>query len=362
MKTPSPRPPGLRNILVVDDSALARQALKAAIEEDPAFRVGFAGDPYEAAEALRKSVPAAIVLDIEMPRMDGLTFLKKLMRQHPLPVIVCTDHVQRGLAALELKALEVIAKPGWVDARAPAGWGARLRSSLRLATGLPPAPDGTRREAETRDAIEPFLPRRPYYAPGAPSRRIVAVGASTGGVQAIHQLLAAFPADAPGIVIVQHIRADFNRAFAEQLDRDPKIALRVAEAKQNEPVRAGAALIVPGDTHGLIRRAGPDYRVELVDGPEVGGFRPSVDVLFRSVAQAAGPRVAGVLLTGMLCDGAQGLGEIREAGGWTIAQDQATSVVFGMPGEAIRRGAARQVLPLDRIAAAVMAWSQGAPA
>ena len=362
MKTPPLRAPSRRDVLVVDDSALARQALKAIIEEDPAFRVAFAGDPYEAVESLARSAPAAIVLDVEMPRMDGLTFLKKLMRQHPLPVLVCTDHVQRGLAALDLRALEVIAKPNWDDDAGLARWGAHLRESLRLATGLPPIPEGLRPAGLLRDPIAPVLPHQPYQARGAPAGRVVAIGASTGGVQAIQNLLADFPADSPGIVIVQHIPANFNTAFAERLDRDPAIAMKVAEAKPNEPIRPGVALVVPGGIHGLLRRAGAGYRIELVDGPKISGFCPSVDVLFRSAAQAAGPRVAGVLLTGMLCDGAHGLADVREAGGWTIAQDQATSVVFGMPGEAIRRGAARQVLPLDRIAAAVMAWSKGSSA
>jgi len=356
MIPPPPRPAGRLEILVVDDSAMARRTLKAIIEADPAFRVASAKDPYEAAESLARSVPAAIVLDIEMPRMDGLTFLKKLMRQHPLPVLVCTDHVQRGMAALQLQALEVIPKPNWDESVGLDQWGGRLRASLREATGLPARAPAA---VEPRDAIDPILPRRPFFAPGAPAVRVVVIGASTGGVQAIGQLLTDFPADAPGLVIVQHMPPGFTAAFAERLDRDPAIALTVAEARPNEAIRPGVALVVPGHAHGLIRRAGHGYRVELVDGPPVGGHRPSVDVLFRSVAQAAGPRGAGVLLTGMMSDGAQGLLEVREAGGWTIAQDRATCVVFGMPGEAIRRGAARQVLPLDRIAAAVLAWGKG---
>jgi two-component system chemotaxis response regulator CheB len=187
----------------------------------------------------------------------------------------------------------------------------------------------------------------------------VVIGVSTGGVQAIQHLLADFPADAPGIVIVQHMPSDFTGAFADRLNHDPKIALDVAEARPNEPIRPGRVLIVPGDQHGLVRRTGVGWRIELVDGPPVCRHRPSVEVLFRSTAQAAGPQAAGVIMTGMGDDGAGGLLEMREAGSLTIAQNEATCIVFGMPREAIRRGAARLVTPLDRIAAAVMAWHSG---
>jgi two-component system chemotaxis response regulator CheB len=190
--------------------------------------------------------------------------------------------------------------------------------------------------------------------------RIIVIGVSTGGVQAVSRLLASFPPDAPGIVVVQHMPGGFTAALAERLDRDPAIPLEVAEAQQGEPVTPGRALIIPGGRHhGVVRRLGRSYRVELVEGPLVSRFRPSVDVLFRSTAQAAGARAVGVILTGMLDDGAQGLLEMSEAGSWTIAQDQATSTVFGMNAEAIRRGAARQVLPLDRIAGAALTAGAG---
>ena len=189
------------------------------------------------------------------------------------------------------------------------------------------------------------------------SERIIAVGISTGGVQALQQLLPGFPATSPGIVIVQHMPSDFIPAFAQRLDKDPRIELEVAVARQHEPIRPGRALVIPGDKHGLIRRAGSGYRVELVDGPPVCRHRPSVDVLFRSAAQAAGPFAAGVIMTGMGDDGAEGLLEMREAGSLTIAQNEATCTVFGMPREAIRRGAAKAVVPLDSIAATIMAWA-----
>ncbi len=182
------------------------------------------------------------------------------------------------------------------------------------------------------------------------------MGVSTGGVQALHQLLPGFPANSPGIVIVQHMPSDFIPAFAQRLDRDPTIEMEVVVARQHEPIRAGRALVIPGDQHGLIRRAGGGYRVELVDGPPVSWHRPSVDVLFRSAAQAAGPFAAGAIMTGMRDDGAEGLVEMREAGSFTIAQNAATCIAFGMPREAIRRGAAKVVVPLDSIAATIMAW------
>src|SRR3954452_2958680 len=353
-------------VLIVDDSAVARQALKVIVEAGHRFRALLASDPYEAVEVMKRTAPAAILLDVNMPRMDGLTFLRKLMRQHPLPVLLCTDHPQKALEGLEIGAIAVIPKPRWEDPSEQAAWGDRLRESLRLAIAAV-APD----RGSSADLIDaaPRPPSQPRQGPDAalpplklplrglpPDRdRVIAVGVSTGGVQAISRLLADFPGDAPGIVVVQHMPGGFTAALAERLDRDPTIPLEVAEARHGEPVRRGRALIVPGgDLHGVVRRVGLGYRVDLVEGPPVSRFRPSVDVLFRSTAQAAGDRAVGVILTGMLDDGAQGLLEMSQAGSWTIAQDRATSTVFGMNAEAIRRGAARQVLPLDRIADAAL--------
>ncbi|HWE37367.1 MAG TPA: chemotaxis-specific protein-glutamate methyltransferase CheB [Isosphaeraceae bacterium] len=349
-RTDLPIPPKRAvEVLVVDDSTIVRNSLRAIIEAEPAFRVSLAGDPYEAVEAMKRSKPAAVVLDVEMPRMDGITFLKKLMKQHPLPVLICTNHVERGLAALEWGAREVVAKPDWASSSDLSGWGARLRDRLRLMTGLG--------KPNSRHGADAILPRIASTQRPGQADRVVAVGASTGGVPAIRRLLADLPPESPGVVIALHMPPVFTTMFAQQLDHNPEIALEVAEAGPNELVRPGRALVLPGHAHGLLRRAPGGYRVELVDGPPVSRFRPSIDVLFRSVAQAAGPKGAGVLLTGMLDDGAQGLLEMHEEGGWTIAQDEATSTVFGMPREAIRRGAARQVLPLDRIAAALRSWS-----
>lgn len=352
------------DVLIIDDSAVVRQTLKAMVEADPAFRAQCAVDPYEAVEVMKRVKPDAIILDVDMPRMDGLTFLKKLMRQHPLPVLLCTDYPERGIAALELGALEVIPKPNWEQAGFLEHWAAQLRGSLMLAVApaVAPAiepPTGGLSPSGPSQSADAVLPYRPFIATAAPRERIIAIGASTGGVQAIPRLLADLAPSLPGIVIVQHMPGGFTRAFADRLNRDPNVPLHVIEASSGDPIRPGVALVVPGTSHGVINRAASGYRLDLVDGPLVNRFRPSVDVLFRSVAQAAGPNATGVLLTGMLDDGAQGLLEMHAAGSWTIAQDEATCKVFGMPREAIRRGAAKQVLPLDRIGQALTSWAAG---
>lgn len=353
-------------VLIVDDSAVARQALRAIVERDPAFRVVTAGDPYEAVEVMRRTVPSAILLDVDMPRMDGLTFLRKLMRQHPLPVLLCTDHPERGLTGLDYGALEVIPKPRWDDPAVLEAWGDRLHESLWQAiaarsssatAATPPPAAATLAVVEPKRNTDAILPRTRYQDRGQAQDRLIVIGASTGGVQAIARLLAGLRDDLPGVVIVQHMPGGFTTAFADRLARDPKIAPAVLEANHGEPIRPGTVLIAPGDVHGLVRRIGPVFRLDLAEGPPVNRHKPSVDVLFRSAAQAAGPGALAVLLTGMGDDGAQGMTELVEDGAWTIAQDEASSVVFGMPGAAIRRGAARQVLPLDRIADAIAAWA-----
>ncbi len=355
----SPVEPDPIEVLIVDDSAVIRQRLKAIIESDNRFRVVLAADPYEAVERLKLSVPGVIVLDVEMPRMDGLTFLKKLMRQHPLPVVLCTTQAERAVTALEMGAIEVIPKPNWNDAGRLTEWSQNLLESIRNAARagrLPMREDRAPSSADRRYTADAVLPPHAHARHTGVSERIIVVGISTGGVQALHQLLPGFDATAPGIVIVQHMPPEFIPAFAQRLDRDPEIKLEVAEARHHEPVRSGRALVIPGDKHGLIRRAGAGFRIELVDGPPVCRHRPSVEVLFRSAAQAAGPFAAGVIMTGMGDDGAGGLLEMRDAGALTIAQNEASCTVFGMPREAIRRGAARSVVALDAIAPTVMAW------
>lgn len=361
----APDRPGSPNtpidVLIVDDSAVVRQRLKSIIETDPRFRVILAADPYEAVDVLKKSVPGLILLDVEMPKMDGLTFLRKLMRQHPMPVVLCTDQAERAVTALEMGAIEVIAKPDWRDSSRMAAWQNNLLESLRTAARAGRLPMREERPSTTdpRQSADAVLPRVAYNPRTGSTERVIAIGISTGGVQALQRLLMDFPAETPGVVIVQHMPADFTGAFAARLNNDPKIHLEVAEAKHHDPVRPGRALIIPGDQHGLVRRTGAGYRVELMDGPQVCRHRPSAEVLFRSTAQAAGPFGAGVIMTGMGDDGASGLLEMREAGSLTIAQNEATCVVFGMPREAIRRGAAKLVLPLDRIATAILGWNTG---
>jgi two-component system, chemotaxis family, protein-glutamate methylesterase/glutaminase len=358
-----PQAPEPLEVLVVDDSAVVRQKLKAIIESDARFRVVLAADPYEAVAMLSKSVPGVIVLDVEMPRMDGLTFLRKLMKQHPLPVVLCTAQAERAVTALEMGAIEVIAKPDWNNASRLTEWSQSLLESIRNAAGAGRQPfrdDRPAASSDPRHSADVILPKVAYTPRAGPSERIVCVGISTGGVQALQQLLPGFPGNAPGIVIVQHMPPDFIRAFVNRLNNDPRIEMEVAVAGQHEPIKAGRILVIPGEFHGLIRRSGTGYRVELVDGPPVCRHRPSVEVLFRSAAQAAGPHAAGVIMTGMQDDGAGGLLEMREAGALTIAQNEATCAVFGMPREAIRRGAAKFITPLDSIASTVLAWHASA--
>jgi two-component system, chemotaxis family, protein-glutamate methylesterase/glutaminase len=356
---PTPDEPEPIEVLVVDDSALVRQRLKSIIESDSQFRVVVAADPYEAVAMLSKSVPGVIVLDVEMPRMDGLTFLRKLMRQHPMPVVLCTTQAERAVTALEMGAIEVIAKPDWGNAHRLSDWSQSLLESVRNAARagrLPFREDRPSSTTDPRHTADVVLPKLAYSPRGGGSERIVVGGVSTGGVQALQQLLAGFPPTAPGLVIVQHMPPTFMTEFAKRLNNDPRIEIEVAEARQHDPIRAGRALIIPGDIHGIVRRMGHGYRVELVEGPPVRSHRPSVEVLFRSASQAAGPYAAGVIMTGMGDDGAGGLLEMREAGALTIAQNEATCIVFGMPREAIRRGAAKFVTPLDSIAPTIMAW------
>ncbi|MDX2037214.1 MAG: chemotaxis-specific protein-glutamate methyltransferase CheB [Isosphaeraceae bacterium] len=352
------------DVLIVDDSAVVRQRLKAIVESDTRFRVLLAADPYEAVETLKRIVPGVILLDVEMPRMDGLTFLRKLMKQHPLPVVLCTSVADRAVRALEMGALEVIAKPDWRDPEKMAAWGSNLLESVRNAAraGRLPLKDDRPLAGDPKQSADAIIPRGAYHARAGMNagERIIAVGVSTGGVQTVHKLLSGFASDSPGTVIAQHMPADFLPAFATRLDQDPKIPLQVHLAKHHDPIKPGNVYVIPGGVHGAVRRTGNGYRVEIMEGPAVNRHWPSVDVLFRSTAQAAGPHAAGVILTGMGADGAAGLLEMREAGALTIAQDEATSIVFGMPREAIKLGAAKFVYSTERISQALMTWAQGA--
>jgi two-component system, chemotaxis family, protein-glutamate methylesterase/glutaminase len=341
------------NVLVVDDSAVVRQALVTILARGRTI-VATAADAVIATQKIQHLRPDVIVLDIEMPRMDGLTFLRHVMASpQPIPVVVCSSLAQAGtqvaLQALEEGAVAVVEKPRlgvreflhdqarvFVETVNEAAQ-VRVRPRSRV---LEPRP------LLTADAV---LPPRPALPARPAAETVVAIGASTGGTEALRVILEALPADAPGIVVVQHMPEGFTRAFAQRLDGLCRV--EVKEAEPGDRVEAGRVLIAPGNRHLLLRRSGPLYRAEVVDGPPVSRHRPSVDVLFRSVAQAAGPHAVGALLTGMGRDGADGLLEMKLVGAKTLAQDEATSVVFGMPKEAIAAGAAQEVLPLGRIAA-----------
>ncbi|MBZ0164111.1 MAG: chemotaxis response regulator protein-glutamate methylesterase [Notoacmeibacter sp.] len=349
-------------VLIVDDSASVRKTLSEIIASAPDLEVmATASDPYVAAERIRQEVPDVIFLDIEMPRMDGLTFLRKIMAQRPIPVVICSTLTEEGshafMQALEAGAVDVISKPRVDTAQALTESQMRICDVARAAAHAqfgrkarlaPPV----RVEAKlSADVIIPAM--HPGRSANLRTDPVVAIGASTGGTEALRTLLTAVPAGCPGIVIVQHMPEKFTAAFARRLDG--LCAISVKEAEDGDSVLQGRALIAPGNRHMVVERIGRQFRVAIKDGPHVSRHRPSVDVLFRSVSQAAGPNALGILMTGMGDDGAHGLLEMRNAGARTIAQDEESCVVFGMPKEAIALGAAAIVLPLNRIAREITA-------
>ena len=334
-------------VLIIDDSAIVRKILTDALSAEPDIEVvGTAPDPYVARDKILALHPDVLTLDIEMPRMDGLTFLRKLMHFHPLPTVVISSLAQlscrAAVQALESGAVEVLAKPG-----GPYSVG-ELRHTLAAKVRAASASRLRKGAAAQADKTGPPEPAHAALPPDA----IIAIGASTGGTEAIAAVLSATPRSAPAIVIVQHIPSGFSRAFANRLNEN--CALEVKEAEDGDAVLPGRALIAPGDYHMVLRRAGGREYVSVKTGPRVCYQRPSVDVLFLSVAETAGARAVGVLLTGMGSDGAQGLLKMRQAGSATIAQDEATCVVYGMPREAVRLNAAERVLPLSRVAHAML--------
>lgn len=351
-------------VLVVDDSAVVRATMTAVLSASPDIEViGVAADPFIAADKIRDQLPDVITLDVDMPRMDGITFLQKIMSQHPIPVVVCSALTQEGaqttMRAFEYGAVEVIAKPQLGTKRFLEESSARIQDAVRAAASarLDLLGHSVRKPAGPKHSADAVIPKRRARVTERASEKVVAVGASTGGTEAIRTLLASMPADGPAILVVQHMPREFTRHFADRLDNICE--MQVKEADEGDMVAPGRALIAPGDRHMALRRTGDAYRVELLDGPLVCRHRPSVDVLFRSVAQVAGRNSIGVLLTGMGDDGAAGLLEMREAGARTIAQDEATSVVFGMPAEAIRLSAAESVLGLPLIAEHVLeVWAR----
>lgn len=352
-------------VLIVDDSASARAMLRAIVESDPGLSVmALCIDAFEAAKVMRDALPDVILLDLELPGMDGMTFLKRIMSQKPLPVVICSGLTARGseqsIAALEAGAVEVILKPSAGDDRARAEAQVRICDALRAAAqsrggraGMLP---GALRAPGAKLSADEILPP-PNLTRAVPTTEpVVCIGASTGGTEALRQVLVALPPDAPAICIVQHMPAGFTAAFARRLDGLCKV--KVSEAVDGASVGQGEVLIAPGDQHMILRRLPSGYRVSVVQGPYVSRHRPSVDVLFRSAAGAAGSNAMGMILTGMGDDGARCLGEMKAAGAVTVAQDEASSVVFGMPREAVRMGSAVQVLPLEKMAATIMGFAR----
>lgn len=347
---------GKIRVLVVDDSAVVRQALVEILETDPAIEVmATAVDPFIAADRIREEIPDVITLDVEMPRMDGLTFLRKIMTQHPIPVVICSslaqEHSQTALRALEYGAVEIIAKPKLGTRRFFEESKIRICDAVKAASEVKPQAILRRPLVEPKLTADVIL-SAPKSAMVETTDKVIVVGASTGGTEAIRVFLEKMPADAPGIVIVQHMPESFTQSFARRLDSLCKVSVK--EAQNNDTVMTGRALIAPGNFHTLLKRSGARYFVEIRTGPLVSRHRPSVDVLFRSTARYAGGNALGVIMTGMGDDGAQGMLEMKKAGAFTIAQDEQTSVVFGMPHEAIKRGAVDKVLPLEAITEKVM--------
>lgn len=340
------------HVLVVDDSAVVRQAFSMLI--GPQFSVETAADPIIAEQKMRKRRPAVMVLDLQMPRMDGLTFLRRIMRADPLPVVICSSTAAQGsevaLRALEEGAVDVILKPAVGVRDFLADSALMLADTLRAAAQARVTPR-VAMPVTARHSADAILPT----AAAAPAVRgmqpMVAVAASTGGTEALRVIIEALPPDAPGMVVVQHMPEGFTAAFAKRLAASSRV--EVKEAAYGDAITPGRVLIAPGNRHTLVRRSGDKCYVQVTGGPLVSRHRPSADVLFRSVAQSAGANAVGVILTGMGDDGAEGLGEMRQAGAHTIAQDEASCVVFGMPKEAIARGAAAEVLALGEIASAL---------
>jgi two-component system chemotaxis response regulator CheB len=346
-------------VLIVDDSAFVRQALKEILSSDPEIEVmAVAADPYVAVERIKEQLPDVITLDIEMPRMDGLTFLDRLMSQRPIPVVICStltpERSDVALAALAKGAVEIVTKPKLGTKEFFEESRVRIcdivKSAAQARLGKPrQGKSVTVAPKLTADAI---LPKPNSSAMIQTTEKVAVVGASTGGTEALREFLQAMPLDAPGIVIVQHMPEEFTARFAQRLDALCRISVK--EAVDNDSVIRGQALIAPGNRHLLLKRSGARYYVEVRDGPLVSRHRPSVDVLFRSAARYAGKNVVGVIMTGMGDDGAKGMLEMRDAGAYTIAQDEATCIVFGMPAEAIKLSAVQQVLPLGMIAPEVV--------
>ncbi|MCP4153332.1 MAG: chemotaxis response regulator protein-glutamate methylesterase [bacterium] len=344
---------GKVKVLIVDDSASVRQTLTKILNSDPAIEViDSASDPFVAAQKMEREVPDVITLDVEMPRMDGITFLKKIMSQHPIPVVICSSLTKNGaettLKAMEYGAVELITKPKLGTKQFLEEASIRICDAVKAAAKVNPKQLRLKeykvRPKLTADAVIPHTKNR---AMTHTTETVVAVGASTGGTEALKEFLMAMPEDAPGIVIVQHMPENFTAAFSRRLNSLCRITVK--EGEDNDTVIPGKAIIAAGNKHMLLKRSGARYYVEIKDGPLVSRHRPSVDVLFRSAARYAGKNAVGIIMTGMGDDGAKGLKEMHDAGGHTIAQDEKSCVVFGMPKEAIALGGVDKVIHLRGI-------------
>jgi len=348
-------------VMIVDDSAVVRQVMTGVLESDPGIQlIGAAADPIFAYERMKAQWPDVILLDVEMPRMDGITFLKKLMQERPTPVVICSTLTESGAAttveALSAGAVSIITKPKIGLKQFMSESAQEVITAIRNAARV-----NVKRLAARSTAVPVAAKHTADVMLKAPARtqamtqtteHIVAIGTSTGGTQALQTVLSALPAVTPGIVIVQHMPPQFTAAFAARLNSVCQIEVR--EGKDNDRVVPGTALIAPGGKHMMLRRSGAQYFVEIKEGPPVNRHCPSVDVLFRSVAKCAGRNALGVIMTGMGDDGARGLREMRDAGAHTLAQDEATCVVFGMPKEAIRLEAAVRIVPLETIPSLIL--------
>jgi two-component system chemotaxis response regulator CheB len=341
------------HVLVVDDSAVVRMAVTQILEAQGDVSVATAGDPLIGLRKIENRRPDVILLDLAMPNMDGLTFLRRLMSSNPIPVVVCSalagEGTQAAIRALEHGAVDVVAKPRL---------GVRdfLTDSANTLVDTLRAASKARVRMPLAMGTAPAAPQKsPVAVASPPSATIIAAGASTGGTEAIREFLQRMPANAPPIAIVQHMPEGFTDAFARRLNE--MTAIEVREARDGDRFTPGLALIAPGHSHLLVRRRGGSYYAELSDGPRVSRHKPSVDALFRSVAHAAGANALGVIMTGMGDDGADGMLELRQAGAFTLAQNEATCTVFGMPKEAIARGGVHSVLPLQRLADAALAFT-----
>jgi len=344
-------------VLIVDDSSVVRQTLSEVLNSDPGIEVmATASDPFVAAERIKEQLPDVITLDIEMPRMDGLTFLQKIMAQRPIPVVICSSLAEEGsetaLKALEYGALEIITKPRMGTKRYLEESKIRICDAVKAVAMARPKRLVKPRMVQPKLTADAVIAKSTTGAMIETTEKVVVIGASTGGTEALRVFLEALPMDIPGMVIVQHMPEHFTTSFAKRLDDLCRVSVK--EAQDNDTVIRGRVLIAPGNYHTLLKRSGARYYVEVREGPLVCRHRPSVDVLFRSSARYAGRNAVGVIMTGMGDDGARGLLEMKEAGAFTIAQDEDSCVVFGMPQEAIKRGAADKILSLVDIAGVVL--------